>query len=98
MEEKKLRDKFPLAFRAPSPPLPSPWQDLTDDELMALEIPGVDPTAPPALHMDQIDMQIAEKLRVRFFMIYHPNLAVICSAMIICLFTLFLISAKHPCL
>lgn len=65
MEKKKsLREKYPLAFRPPSPPTESRWEDLTDDEIMALEIPGVDPNAPPTLHADGIDIAICEKLRV----------------------------------
>lgn len=65
MEKKKsLREKYPLAFRPPSPPTSSRWQDMTDDEIMALGIPGVDPNAHPTLHADQIDIQICEKLRV----------------------------------
>jgi hypothetical protein len=64
MDQRRLRDKYPLAFRPPSPPIPSRWQDMDDDEIMALEIPGVDRNVPPTLHADQIDMQICEKLRV----------------------------------
>ncbi|PVG00936.1 hypothetical protein CPB86DRAFT_871531 [Serendipita vermifera] len=63
MDQPRLRDKYPLAFRPPSPPLPSRWQDMDDDEIIALEIPGVDRNVPPTLHADQIDMQICEKLR-----------------------------------
>ena len=66
MDETRLRDKYSLAFRPPSPPLPLQWREMTDDEIMALEIPGVDPNAPPTLHADQVDMAICEKLRVSF--------------------------------
>ena len=65
-EKARLRDKYPLAFRPPSPPLPPLWREMTDEEIMALEIPGVDPNAPPTLHADQVDMAICEKLRVSF--------------------------------
>ena len=64
IEKARLRDKYPLAFRPPSPPLPPLWREMTDEEIMALEIPAVDPNAPPTLHADQVDMAICEKLRV----------------------------------
>ncbi|KIM31980.1 hypothetical protein M408DRAFT_241728 [Serendipita vermifera MAFF 305830] len=62
-DQTRLRDKYSLAFRPPSPPLPLQWREMTDDEIMALDIPGVDPNAPPTLHADQVDMAICEKLR-----------------------------------
>lgn len=64
MDQTRLRDKYSLAFRPPSPPLPLQWREMTDDEIMELEIPGVDLNAPPTLHSDQVDMAICEKLRV----------------------------------
>ncbi|KAG8833668.1 DASH complex subunit ask1 [Serendipita sp. 399] len=65
MEEKqRLRDKYPLAFRSVSPPPSlSKWEELTDEEVLAMEIPGVNPNAPLSLQADQIDIQNCEKLR-----------------------------------
>lgn len=65
MEEESLRDKYPLAFRPPSPP--KSFQFLTDDELLAKDLPGVDPNASVMVQADQIDMLITEKLQVSFY-------------------------------
>ncbi|KAG8822286.1 hypothetical protein FRC19_006263 [Serendipita sp. 401] len=74
MEEKqRLRDKYPLAFRSVSPPPSlSRWEELTDEEVLAMDIPGVNSIAPLALQADQIDIQNCEKLRVSSYCLHWP--------------------------